>query len=460
MREQLCSVGIDIGTSTTQLVVSRLTLENRASPFTVPRVAITGREIVYRSAIHFTPLISDTVIDADAVRDIVAEEYQKAGLRREKVETGAVIITGETARKENARAVLSALSSFAGDFVVATAGPDLESILAARGAGADVCSRERRCRVLHFDIGGGTSNLALYENGVLLDTDCLDIGGRLIKVDGGGRVVYRSPVLEPWASLAPPLGQRVEAADLAPLVDAMTAALEGAIPGDVKVLSFSGGVADCMWSPPEDWRAFGDMGPLLGPALRRRLEGAGYTLVRGAETIRATVVGAGAHSVEVSGSTIYCRDVTFPLKNLPVLRLAPEEEAAGEEVLAAAVERKLSWYADQEGLSQAALALTGEVSPPYKRVAQLARGLRAGLAPLEAAGHFPVVVVERDMAKVLGQAMGGEGPLLCLDGVRVREGDYIDIGAPVAGGSVLPVVVKTLAFTNSEPGEDRARRDL
>ena len=99
MREQLCSVGIDIGTSTTQLVVSRLTLENRASPFTVHRVAITGREIVYRSAIHFTPLISDTVIDADAVRDIVAEEYQKAGLRREKVETGAVIITGETARK-------------------------------------------------------------------------------------------------------------------------------------------------------------------------------------------------------------------------------------------------------------------------------------------------------------------------------------------------------------------------
>lgn len=460
MRETLKSVGIDIGTSTTQLVVSTLTLENRASPFTVPRVAITDREIVYRSAIHFTPLLSDTVIDADGVRAIVEAEYQQAGLRREEVETGAVIITGETARKENARAVLSALSEFAGDFVVATAGPDLESILAARGAGADEYSKKYRCKLLHFDIGGGTSNLALFDRGKLLETGCLDIGGRLLKVDGGGRVVYRSPALRPWAELLPPLGRRVEAADLAPLVDAMTAALEEAVPEDVHVLSFSGGVADCMWEGPSDWRAYGDVGPLLGPALRRRLEGAGYTLVRGAETIRATVVGAGAHSVEVSGSTIYCRDVTFPLKNLPVLRLAPEEEAAGEEALAAAVERKLSWYADQEGLSQAALALTGEVSPPYKRVAQLARGLRAGLAPLEAAGHFPVVVVERDMAKVLGQAMGGEGPLLCLDGVRVREGDYIDIGAPVAGGSVLPVVVKTLAFTNSEPGEDRARRDL
>ena len=134
--ETLKSVGIDIGTSTTQLVVSDLTLENRANPFSVPRIAITDKEIVYRSGIHFTPLLSDTVIDARGVRDIVAEEYRRAGLQRDQVQTGAVIITGETARKENAREVLAALSEFAGDFVVATAGPDLESILAARGAGA------------------------------------------------------------------------------------------------------------------------------------------------------------------------------------------------------------------------------------------------------------------------------------------------------------------------------------
>ena len=165
MTETLKSVGIDIGTSTTQFVVSDLTLENRANPFSVPQVAITNRAVTYRSGIHFTPLRSDTVIDAAGVRDIVAEEYEKAGLRREEVQTGAVIITGETARKENAREVLAALSDFAGDFVVATAGPDLESILAARGAGADQISRERRCRLLHLDIGGGTSNLALLKTG-------------------------------------------------------------------------------------------------------------------------------------------------------------------------------------------------------------------------------------------------------------------------------------------------------
>ena len=466
MTEVLTSVGIDIGTSTTQLVVSHLTLENRATAFSVPRVAIAAREIVYRSQIHFTPLLSDTVIDAGGVREIVAGEYRRAGLGRDAVQTGAVIITGETARKENARQVLDALSDFAGDFVVATAGPDLESILAARGAGADEYSKEHHIKVLHFDIGGGTSNLALYERGELKDTGCYNVGGRLVKVDGDGRITYVSPVLRrdgPPGRLAPTeranggvgaahlggppaVGETATPERLAPLIDSLAAQLEATIPPGVEVLSFSGGVADCMWSPPEDWRVYGDIGPLLGPALRVRLEGRGYTLVRGAETIRATVVGAGAHSVEVSGSTIFYRGVAFPLKNLPVLRLTAEEERGDAAALSAAIRKKLQWYADENGLTQTALALGGERSPSYRRVLEIAQGVRGGLEPLLEAGYLPVVAVETDMAKVLGQAMYDGGPLLCLDSVELSNGDYIDIGAPAHGGTVLPVVVKTLAF--------------
>ena len=463
MRETLLSVGIDIGTSTTQLVASRLTLENRATPFSVPRVEIAGREVVYRSGIHFTPLLSDTRIDAQGVRDIVAAEYRKAGLEWGQVETGAVIITGETARKENAREVLAALSDFAGDFVVATAGPDLESILAARGAGADRYAEEHRCRILHIDIGGGTSNTALFDCGALLETGCLDIGGRLVKVGPDGTVTYRSPALAEW--MGPALldavspGRRASPESLAPVVEALAEGLARAVPEGVAALSFSGGVADCMWDPPADWRAYGDIGPLLGPAIRRRLEREGLRLMPGAETIRATVIGAGAHSVEVSGSTIFYREVAFPLKSLPVLRLGPEEERGDPEALAAAIRRKLKWYADEGGLVQTALALEGEVSPPYRRVRELAAAVREGLAPLEAAGLVPVVVLERDMAKALGQAMGGTGPLLCLDGVSVDNGDYIDIGAPVAGGTVLPVVVKTLAFQKTHQGGGAPARD-
>ncbi|NCB62841.1 MAG: ethanolamine ammonia-lyase [Clostridia bacterium] len=446
MTERLKSVGIDIGTSTTQLVVSDLTLENRANPFSVPRVAIADRKIVYRSGIHFTPLKSDTVIDADGVRDIVAEEYARAGLRREAVQTGAVIITGETARKENAREVLEALAGFAGDFVVATAGPDLESILAARGAGADEYSKEKHAKVLHFDIGGGTSNLALYERGELRGTDCLDVGGRLIKIDRATRkITYITPPLE---GKFPGVvrGAQATKALLEPVLDFMVDTLRRAVPEGVKLLSFSGGVADCMWDGPDDWLSYGDIGPLLGPAIRQYFEGMGDTLVRGEETIRATVIGAGAHSMEVSGSTIFYRGVEFPLKNLPVLSLSAEEERGSGDALAAAIREKLRWYADEGGLSQIALALRGELSPPYRRVREIARGVRDGLEPLAEKGFFPLLVLEADMAKVLGQAMFDGTPILCLDGVGVSNGDYIDIGAPVAGGTVLPVVVKTLAF--------------
>lgn len=264
---KLHSVGIDVGTSTTQLIVSRLTVENRANAYAVPDFTIADREILYRSPIHFTPLRSATELDAEGIRQIVAEEYRQAGIRPEAVSTGAIIITGETARKENARAVLDSLKEFAGEFVVATAGPDLESVLAAKGAGAERFSAQTGRTVLHMDIGGGTSNLALAEGGRITQTGCLNVGGRLIKIDRGA-VQYVSPVLQGLCSLTP--GQPVTEADLAPVIELLVQTLETAAglrterfprpsdqppdfpaPGPV-TLSFSGGVADLIRQSPPD----------------------------------------------------------------------------------------------------------------------------------------------------------------------------------------------------------------
>lgn len=442
MSESLLSVGLDVGTTSTQLVASRLTVENRASSFAVPDMDITERNVLYKSPVYFTPLLDERHVDGAGIREIVQAEYQKAGIRREDVDTGAIIITGETSRKENARAVLDALSDYAGDFVVATAGPDLESVLAAKGAGAVELSRTTGKPVLHMDIGGGTSNLALIEDGKITRTGCLNVGGRLIKFRENGEITYVSSVLSGIFSGKP--GEIATQAELRELAQSLTQTLEMAAglreptqlmekllteetgrkwnpPAGEVIISFSGGVADCM-AEELPWNQFGDLGPILGQTIRKsRLCRGQYAL--GRETIRATVIGAGSYSTQLSGSTVYSQNVRFPLKNLPV------------------VEKNSELY---EG--SVVLSVPGITSPTYAQVREIAREL-AQTQPPEL-----YICLEADMAKALGQALAARLPpetrILCIDRIRVGENSYLDIGQPVGGA--FPVVVKTLVLERSK----------
>jgi ethanolamine utilization protein EutA len=128
-------------------------------------------------------LISRNLINGDALRNIVVREYSLAGYEPKDIKAGAVIITGETARKENAEILLHSLSDYVGDFVVATAGSDLESAIAGKGAGTAELSKREKRMIANFDVGGGTTNVAIFKDGELIDTTCLDIGGRLIRID-------------------------------------------------------------------------------------------------------------------------------------------------------------------------------------------------------------------------------------------------------------------------------------
>lgn len=442
--ESILSVGIDLGTSTTQMIVSRLQVENTASAFAVPHIEIRDREVLYRSPIYFTPLLSADTIDAVSVRNLIAEEYKKANISPREIQTGAVIITGETARKENAKQVLEALAEFAGDFVVATAGPALESVLAAKGAGADKAAKRYGRYVLHMDIGGGTSNLALFDpNGRLIDTGCLNVGGRLVKFDAHGKPSYVSPVLRDFDISDP---ERLvvdltevleEAAGFRPAGERLKKLITDKtvkLPSESVLVSFSGGVADLIEREEPDKFRYGDIGVLLGRAIRQsRLCAEEYLL--GAETIRATVIGAGSHATELSGSTISYQKVDFPLQNLPVVQL---KKATAEEI-----KEKSTLYQGEA----AALFLDGIKSPSFQQISALAEELAEGLK------HTPapyVVAVEQDMAKALGQALqlrlGRDTPLICIDSVHIPAGSYLDIGAPVAGGAAVPVIIKTLAF--------------
>ena len=447
---ELLSLGLDVGTTTTQLILSELTVENRAGAFSVPELDITARKIRYKSPVHFTPMLDENRVDAEGLRQLVDREYEAAGVSRQQVDTGAIIITGETSRKENARQVLNSLSDFAGEFVVATAGPHLESLLAAKGAGS--VEQSRNGPLLHMDIGGGTSNLALLEDGKTLRTGCLNVGGRLLKFDGEGRITYVSPVLRGLTQLKP--GDQVGEEEVYEVARLLTNALEmaaGLRPAD-NLLSrlstaeagapfepappgtavcFSGGVAECI-RQDHPWLQFGDLGPVLGRCIRESLFRGKYSL--GQETIRATVIGAGCHSTQLSGSTVFCCGVSLPVKDLPVVCFSQAEQESDQ----------LSRLIDDRCAQQdktPVLSFPGG-SGGYETVCRLAdRIAGAKVRPL-------YVSVVQDMAKALGQALSLRCPdrgVLCLDRLQLEEGSYLDVGQPV--GPAFPVVIKTLILS-------------
>ncbi len=474
MREVINSVGIDIGTSTTQLIFSKLTIENMATSYTVPRISIVDTQVVYRSAIYFTPLDAESNIDSERVKTIVNDEYAKAGMKPEDLHTGAVIITGETARKDNADEVLSTLSDMAGDFVVATAGPDLESVLSARGAGTDYISNEDRKVVANIDVGGGTSNIAVFDRGDLAATSCLDIGGRLVKVSNG-KISY---IYEKLAEFIEEKGISIRVGDVADrkslrkVADIMAEQLAMAVnlvpkdayhkklytndgtpvPDNTRIegITFSGGVADIVYNPTEeDEFIYGDIGPILGKAINDCEAFSSIKRYDAAETIRATVVGAGTHTTEVSGSTIRYEENCLPIKNIPVAKMSEDDEKnlkTFSEKLAA----KIEIFTSTDAYDCVAVAISGMHHTAFKDIQELGRAISDGLESY-CKFDFPVVVIcENDIGKVLGNTLkimlGSDRKIICIDNIFVKDGDFVDIGEPVANGRVVPVVTKTLIF--------------
>ncbi|NPV71338.1 MAG: ethanolamine ammonia-lyase reactivating factor EutA [Firmicutes bacterium] len=476
--ETVLSMGLDVGTTTTILVLTRLGLKDLGSITSTPRVEIVSKEVIYVGDVHPTPFCGEEAIDEEALTRLILREYEKAGVLPGDVQSGAIIITGQAALKSNAQVLLHRLAANAGRFVVATAGPQLEALIAGRGSGAAARSRKYGHAVANLDIGGGTTNIALFSGGEPEDAIALNVGGRLIRVDPSTRMIEHisAPGLAVLNSTGLDFrtGQTVHMDRLRRLAGRLAQVLEEVMSGVLSGLAsslmigearglraapdeicFSGGVGNLLYSGGQvstidEAVRFGDFGPLLAEEIRRTGLFGSPRVFRPDQTIYATVIGAGAHMTELSGSTIFLSEPgVLPLRNVPVAKPLAGSLPADVEDTKRAIERALYVIGKAGNAEPVAVALD-VARPGFEEVQRLARAIAGVFA---GARNAPIVVVSGgDYGKVLGQSLQAilnhDRAIVCVDQVRVESGDYIDIGEPLYGGTVVPVVVKTLVFSD------------
>jgi ethanolamine utilization protein EutA len=469
---QLQTVGIDIGSSTSHLLFATITLQRETEKLS-SRYVVVKREVVWRSPIRFTPFLPNGLIDADALGVFIRESYAAAGIERDEIDSGAVILTGEAIKRRNARAIDELFAGEAGKFVCATAGHQLEATLAAHGSGAVRLSRERDTALLHVDIGGGTTKLAMIDRGRILSVAAIAVGGRLVAADDGGTWSRFDESAEMTAEDLG-LGEKPDIADesvrhaiakrLAKVavdkisgteLDALGSALMLTDELDRRVapsaITFSGGVSEYLFGREEN--ELGDIAKLLAGELRHELANRlTIPVIDPGNGIRATVIGASQFTVQVSGKTIYLSDDSvLPLRNVPVVHLAIPSRLVGGE-LNALIERSVA-RADLQPEARLALAFEWTRDPDYHDLLAVSKAIVGVMdSAKNGAPKEPLVVlVDGDVGKTVGHLLRDElglrRSLISIDGVQLQELDFVDVGEMLFPAGVIPLVIKSLVFS-------------
>lgn len=477
---ELTTVGIDIGSSTSHLMFATVRLQRKTQSLS-SQFVVVERKVLWKSPILLTPFLSDGTIDAARLGAFVADCYAQAGLAADSIDTGAVILTGEAIKRSNARAIADLFAADSGKFVCASAGHHLESVLAAHGSGAVALSRDSARAILNVDIGGGTTKLALVDNGRIAATCAFAVGGRLMAFDPQGRLtrIDDSALLAAQAvGVELELGERPEPQALQRVTDALADAAIALIRGEPPTglaqrllltdplaasvkpqgITFSGGVSEYIYG--REARDFGDIArPLAARVANACLSGRiAFPVSEPREGIRATVIGASQFTVQVSGKTIHISaGATLPLRNVPVIApvLALEEEvsvAAVAQAIQSALARAPVDLAPAPGDEDGPIALSihwrGE--PHYKRLRSLAEGIALALAPRATRPEPLILMIDGDVGRTLGHILEHELALgrevISIDGIQLKEFDFVDIGEVIRPADVVPVVIKSLLF--------------
>ena len=467
---EILSVGVDIGSSTSHLAFSNLVLK-RDERSASRRFNIQERRVVYEGRIINTPMLDDNTIDIEKLTGFLKKEYQRAGIDPADIQTGAVIVTGESARKQNAGQIVEALSNDAGRFVAATAGPNFESLIAAMGSGATARSKKYNKTILSCDIGGGTSNIAISRNGEILSTSCVSVGGRLLGVDSEGKI-WR--IDEPAATVMENLGLTHQIGDPIAKADIERIAVKFAeilfeviagpatsslarqfmltadlnFPSRIDEYSFSGGIAELMYGGVNN---FNDIGHLLAAKIKLLAPELSAPVIELPNKIRATVIGAGAYSLSISGCSGFRDDrISFPIRNVPVIRVDVDQSKLSTEHVISQMNASFQRFDLTEGDEIIALYFKDPVRVSYPQLELFAKSIERALSNT-IKNKLPVILIfETDIACSVGNVIRRETQLntnlLSLDELMLKEGDWVDIGEPLVDGQVFPVTVKSLVF--------------
>jgi ethanolamine utilization protein EutA len=489
-RITLNSVGIDIGSSTSHLIFSRLTLRRQGVALS-SRFVVINREILHESPILLTPYVDKTTIDTNKLGDFIHEAYRKAALTPEDIDTGAIIVTGEAVKKKNAEAISALFSAEAGKFICATAGHNLESILAAYGSGAVHMTYHEGgdFTVMNVDVGGGTSKIAIVQGGKVIDTCAVEVGARLVAMDENGVINRLEDTALKFAKMAGIDGLKVgrtmtddekdkfsqalcnslfevlERGKLSPEVENLLLTPNIDFKEPIHAVMFSGGVSEFIYGYEK--RNLGDLGVQLGKKIRARANqlGGGNIPLRPAEVrIRATVIGASQYTVQVSGNTIYLsHPEILPLRNVQVVTPQFEQtEAITADEIKAAVERALQRFDAQDTERAVALAIRWELGPAYPLIRMLAEGLVGAMKGHVDEGQPLVLVFDADIAKLMGNIIERElipgAAIISIDGIDLKDFDFIDIGQELPDAKAVPVVIKSLIFRHTEHGRGHHQR--
>ena len=469
---ELTTVGVDIGSSTSHLVFSRVLMERLGS-----RYIVSQRETIHEAPIQLTPYAEGYTIDADQLGKFVEESFQDAGIKRSSVDTGALILTGVAVRRHNARAIGELFSSEAGKFVAVSAGDGLEATMAAHGSGAVIRSSKSEGLTINVDIGGGTTKIAHCRAGKVENVTAIDVGARLIVLNKGWSITRLEPTGKIHADdvgvkaeigltlsedgvnkIADRMALRIlEATGLSPLSDrTKNLLLLPPLPNVDKVdaLTFSGGVSEFLYQ--NEFGDFGDLGPQLARATRNKFDAKGIPIENPVATIRATVVGASQYSVQLSGTTIYVEpQKALPLRNVPVI--VPAFDFSGSEVDPSQIQDAINIAMTRLDLvnndSPISIGFRWKGSASFERLNQFGAGVKAALNKKISEGHPLVLVSDGDIGGLVGihlrEEMKLETPVISIDGIFLSEFDFIDIGEIIPSSGAVPVVIKSLVFPNS-----------